>query len=319
MLEKIRHILADNQIMLVLLALLAGMIFPVAFLPFAPYTTAMLMLIFFTSSLRLEASELFAYAKDWKMLLIANISMLILMPIALWLPFAAFAPEWALAFLIVGAMPTGLTIALIADMFGGKQSLAMLISATTSVLAPITVPIVLSIVVGRSVDIPVLNLFGTLFLTIVVPFVLAMATKREFKPFVQKHDLFWREISLFFFALLVAAITANSIHGDAITLNWMDAGIILVLTVLMGGIAWISAAATSWRSAGERITIALCMVYMNNTLALYIGDKFFASQHIVPKLLIILTAVNLLLPPIKFAAARILKKSASSPIANPVL
>ncbi len=305
--------------MLVLLALVAGMMFPAVFLPIAPYTTAMLMLIFFTSSLRLEASELFAYAKDWKMLLIANISMLILMPIALWFPLAAFAPEWALAFLIVGAMPTGLTIALIADMFGGKQSLAMLISATTSILAPITVPLILSLVVGRSVDIPVLNLFGSLFLTIVVPFVLAMATKREFKPFVQKHDLMWREVSLLFFALLVAAITANSMHGDTITLSWMDAGIVLVLTVFMGGIAWVSAAATSWRSPAERITIALCMVYMNNTLALYIGDKFFANQHIVPKLLIILTAVNLLLPPIKFAASKILKTTKPSTIANPVL
>ena len=307
MLTKLRHIIADNQIMLVLLALIAGMVFPFAFLPFAPYTTPMLMLIFFTSSLRLEASELFAYARDWKMLLVTNIFMLILMPIGLWLPLAAFAPDWALAFLIVGAMPTGLTIALIADLFGGKSSLAMLISSTTSVLAPITVPLVLSLVVGRSVNIPVLQLFGTLFLTIVVPFVLAMTAKKNYRSFVQKHDLAWREISLLFFALLVAAITANSIHGDPITLSWMDAGIVLLLTVFMGGIAWLTAAATSWRSPAERITIALCMVYMNNTLALYIGDKFFAEQHIVPKLLIILTAVNLLLPPIKFIATRVLK------------
>lgn len=318
MMDRIRHIIADNQIMLVLLALVLGMFFPKAFLPFAPYTTAMLMLIFFTSSLRMEASELFAYVRDWKMLIIANVFMLILMPIAMWLPLEAFAPDWALAFLIVGAMPTGLTIALVADLFHGKQALAMLISATTSVLAPITVPVVLSLIVGQRVAIPVLDLFGSLFLTIVVPFALAMTVKKEFRPFIQKHDTMWREISLAFFALLVAAITANSIHNDIITLSWMDAGIVFVMTAFMGGIAWLSYEATSWRSISERVTIALCMVYMNNTLALYIGDKFFAEQHIVPKLLIILTAVNLLLFPIKsFASSRI--RTTTPHIAQPIL
>lgn len=306
--------------MLVLAALLLGIVFPSAFLPIAPYTTPMLMVIFFTSSLRLEMNELIGYAKDWKMLAISNAIMLVLLPMTMWIPLAWFAPEWALAFLIVGAMPTGLTIALVADLFGGKASLAMLVSASTSLLAPLTVPLVLSLLVGQMVAIPVLDLFGSLVLTIVVPFALAAAFKKEFRPFIQKHDLIWRETSLILFALLVAAITAGSIHGEPIALGWNELGIVIVMTAFMGGIAWLAYAVTAWRSPAERITIALCMVYMNNTLALYIGDRFFREQHVVPKLLIILTAVNALLPPIKYAANRLLKKTSDrTRVAQPVI
>jgi BASS family bile acid:Na+ symporter len=320
-LHRIRHFLADNQIMLVLAALILGVVFPSAFRIFSSYTTIMLMVIFFTSSLRLEFGELAGYVKDWKMLLIANAIMLFFMPFAMWLPTWAFAPDWSLAFLIVGVVPTGLTIALIADLFGGRPSLAMLISATTSLLSPITIPLVLSVLVGKSVAIPVLSLFGSLFLTIVVPFIGAALMKAKFRPFVQKHDLLWRETSLFLFALVVAGVVADTVSDKALPLGWNELGIVAVMTIFMGGIAWFAYAITNWRTASERITIALCMVYMNNTLALYIGDKYFQDQNVVPKLLVILTAVNALLPPIKWAAARAIKqpKQRTPRVAQPVI
>jgi len=302
------------------LALILGAFFPETFKPLAPYTTPLLMTIFFTSSLRLGLHELQNYARDWKMLVLSNLVMLIFMPLAMWLPTSLFAPDWALPFLIVGAMPTGLTIALIADLFGGKVSLAMLVSATTSLLAPFTIPLVLELVIGQRIAIPVFSLFSSLILTIVAPFIVAMGVKSHATAFIEKHDLVWREISLFLFALLVAGIVAGTVEGSPLTLGWNEMGIVTVMMVFMGGIAWLAYGMTTWRTPSERITIALCMVYMNNTLALYIGDKFFHEQHIVPKLLIILTAVNALLPPIKWAASKVIKNSTRvSSIANPVI
>lgn len=320
--QRLRHLIADNQIVLVLVALILGVLFPAQLKPLAPFSTPLLMLIFFTSSLRLNLSELVSYAKDWKMLVLANAVMLLFMPLLMWLPTRLFAPDWALAFLIVGAMPTGLTIALIADLFGGKASLAMLVSATTSLLAPLTVPLVFLLVVGQSIPIPIVNLFGSLFLTIVIPFVAAMLVKAKAKEVVRRFDLAWREISLIGFAVLVAGITADSVEGSVLNLGWNEIGIVTVMIIFMGGIAWLSYGMTAWRTPAERITIALCMVYMNNTLALYVGNRFFHEQQVVPKLLIILTAVNALLPPIKYAASRVLKQSKSKRkivVANPII
>lgn len=307
MLKRLWHFIAENQILIVLAAIIGGILFPEIFNPLSRWSTPFLMAIFFTSSLRLSLHEVSGYAKDWKLLLIANGLMLIFLPLAVWLPSALFAPEWALPFLIVNAMPTGLTIALIADLFGGKPTLALLISATTSLLAPITIPLVLQIAVGRQVAIPTFELFSSLLLTIVAPFILAMLLKSRAKVFIEKHDLAWREISLALFALLVAGIVAKTSKSTPITIQFNEIGIIITMLAVMIGNAWMAYAATSWRSPAERITVALCMVYMNNTLALYIGDRFFKEQNIVPKLLIILTVVNALLPLIKWAASRVIK------------
>ncbi len=316
---RIRHIIADNQILIVLAAMIAGIVFPNTFKFLAPFSTPLLILIFFTSSLRLQLQELLGYARDWRLLILSNAMMLIIMPILMWIPVHLFAPDWALAFLIVGAMPTGLTIALIADLFGGKTSLAMLVSVTTSLLAPLTVPLVFLLVLGQSVAIPVVSLFSSLFLTIVIPFIAAMVVKNRAPTFVRKHDLLWRESSLIIFGLLIAAIVADTVQGAPITLGWDEAGIVAVMVVFMGGIAWLAYGLTAWRVPAERITIALCMVYMNNTLALYVGDRFFHEQLVVPKLLVILTAVNALLPPIKWAAGKLIKQKAVVRIAHPVI
>lgn len=317
--ERIRHILADNQILIVLAAMVAGILFPQTFKFLAPLSTPLLILIFFTSSLRLQLQELIGYARDWRLLILSNAMMLIAMPLLMWFPVHVFAPDWALSFLIVGAMPTGLTIALIADLFGGKTSLAMLVSVTTSLLAPITVPLVFLLVLGQSVAIPVVSLFSSLFLTIVVPFIVAMLVKNKAPIFVAKHNLLWREASLIIFGLLIAGIVADTVQGAPITLGWDEVGIVAVMIIFMGGIAWLGYALTTWRVPAERITIALCLVYMNNTLALYVGDRFFHEQNVVPQLLIILTAVNALLPPIKWAAGRLIKQKSDIRVAHPVL
>jgi predicted Na+-dependent transporter len=320
--NRVRHIIADNQILLVLLALLLGLTFPKFFLPLAAYSTPLLMMIFFTSSLRLRLHDIFIYVHDWKMLILANLTMLFVMPILLWIPSTLFAPDWALAFLIVGAMPTGITVALIADLFGGSMSLAMLISATTSLLAPFTIPIVFALILGQKIPIDTMSLFTSLCVSIILPFFLAMLFKISARKQIEQSDLVWREISLTLFALLIAGIVADTVQESTFSLGFNEIGIVTSMLICMGGIAWASYALSSWRKPSERVTIALCMVYMNNTLALYIGNTFFHDQKVVPQLIFILTAVNALLIPVKWLASRIIKQSkkdTSTRVAQPLI
>ncbi|MCC7357025.1 bile acid:sodium symporter [Candidatus Uhrbacteria bacterium] len=311
---NLKKFLNDNQIILVLAGLIAGALLPNVFKPISPLATPMLMAIFFTSSLRLDLSELLNYAKDIRMVVISNVIMLLFIPAAMFIPLKLFAPDWALSFLIVGAMPTGLTVALIADLFGGKASLAMLVSVTTSLLAPITVPFIFWILIGQSVPLPITKLFSSLFFTIVIPFFLALIAKRVAPTFTKTHDVAWREISLALFVLLVASAVADTVQGETIRLGWNEVGILVVMNIYMGGLAWLAYGLTGWRNAAERITLTLCMVYMNNTLALWVGGTFFKQYEVVPKLLIILAGVNALLPPIKWLARnRIAAELAKNP------
>lgn len=294
----------QNQIVIVLIALVLGFLFPGVFKPIAGYGTGLLMLIFFLSSLRLSLHELRGYISDWRMLIISTAFMLIFLPLAMWLPLRVFAPDWALPFLIIGAMPTGMTIALIAEYFGGKTTLALVITAATSLLAPFTIPIIFQATIGRDVPIPVWQLFRDLLLTIVVPFILANIVQHHAKEVVKKYDAWWREISVIAFGILVAGIVANTTAGSTITLGWDEVGILAVMFIYIGGLLWLAYIMTWWRSAAEKATIALCMIYMNNTLALFIGNRYFSEQHVVPRLVLILIIVNALLPPLRWGAKR---------------
>jgi predicted Na+-dependent transporter len=302
--QKLKHLVFENQISIVVLAIVLGVLFPRFFQPLAAYSTVMIMAIFFASSLRLDVRELWSYAKDWKMLLIACGFMLVFIPIAMWLPLELFASEWALPFLIIGAMPTGLTIALVADLFGGKTSLALLVSVATSLLAPLTVPLVFLLTIGQTVEIPVKSLFLSLVLTIVVPFFLATFVKSRAKQFVVKHDHTWQEISVFLFGFLIAGIVGDAIVGEPAVFTWTEVAMMLIMTVYMGGLAWLAYALTAWRSMSERITIALCMIYMNNSLALYVADSYFKVDHVISRMVAILAVINILLPPLKWMAKR---------------
>ncbi|MEO5927178.1 MAG: bile acid:sodium symporter [Patescibacteria group bacterium] len=302
--DRIKNLFTENQIMVVLIALLLGFLFPSVFRPIAPYGTFLLILIFFTSSLRLSLGELATYAKDWKMLLMAAGFMLVFLPIVMWIPPAIFAPDWALPFLIVGAMPTGMTIALVAEFFGGKTTLALVVTATTSLIAPFTVPLVFQLLIGQNVPIPTWNLFSDLIITIVLPFVVAAIMQRKIPAFVKRYDMWWKQISVITFGVLIAGIVADTTAGSTIVLGWNEVGILIVMLFYLGGLTWLAYQMCWWRTPPERATIALSMIYMNNTLALFIGNRYFADSNVVPRLVIILMIVNALLPPIRWLAKR---------------
>jgi len=302
LLKIFKKFFSENQIMLVLLGLVVGLIFPNTFKPLVAYSTIMLMVIFFVSSLRLNVQEIIEYSKDWKMLVLTNAFMLIILPIAMWLPLMIYAPDWSMAFLILGGMPTGMTIALIADLFGGKTSLALVITATTSLLAPLTIPLLFWLTIGQFVPIPVFSLFFNLFITIVIPFAFALLVKRQAKSFVNKHNNWWREISIITFGLLIAAIVADTSGGTIINLSLRDIGLVFIMLLYLAVLITISYFMNWWRTNSEKATIALSIMYLNNTLALYIADKFFPSETLMKQLILLLLVINILLPPLRWIA-----------------
>jgi predicted Na+-dependent transporter len=76
-----KKLLAQQYIIIAVLALLAGL-----FLPSAKYlivwNTLILQVIFFISCLKIDVKTVLSHFKDWKMLALANLLMLIVFPLA---------------------------------------------------------------------------------------------------------------------------------------------------------------------------------------------------------------------------------------------
>ncbi len=233
--------------------------------------------------------------------------MLIVIPLALFVPLQFLSHDWALSFLIAGVMPTGMTIALVAEFFGGTPPLALLITVTTSLLAPFTIPFVFQVAIGQSIPIPVWGMMKSLLISIVLPFIAAAVLQRKAPQLIQKHDGGLRVVSVLLFGLLVTGITADTSGASLPNLGWFDIGVIAIGTIWLGLITRASYDLLPWRTKGERLTVALCLVYLNNTLALFIADRYFRSYGAVSRAVILLLVLNLLLLPIKAAAHSFLK------------
>ena len=303
---KFKRLLTENQVLVILLGVVLGISFPSKLNFINAYSTQLLILVFFFSSLRLSLKEVVSYARDWRMTLFASLYMLVVMPFALFFA-ASFLPrEWAVALLVLGAMPTGTTIALMAEFFGGKTTLALVITTVTSLLAPFTIPFVTKVAIGATVEIDTVQMFISLLLTIVAPFFLGILVQRTAPERIKKHDALWRNISVAAFGFLITGIVADS-SGAGIVLTWVDGGAMIFSLAILAALTWGGYYIATWRQPSERITIALCMLYMNNTLALFIGDRFFRQLGIVPKQVLLLLVVNALLPAVKIAAQHVTK------------
>lgn len=310
--KDIRRLFSENQITVVLIGLVAGLVAPGVFRVFHPWNTLLLQAIFFLSALRVDFRELKGYATDWKMHLLTDGFMLVGLPIAVYYPLSVLAPEWALPFLIALAGPTGMTIALIADFFGGKTTLALIIVLTTSVLAPFTIPAVMQLTIGQTVPVDVWGMLRSLAEAIILPFAVAWLFQRAAPKVVKKGDRAWRNVSVALFGILIASIVSKTVGdgagGIALSFPPQIVAVLVGAFLYLAFLIWLSYRMVFWRTVGERITIALCMVYMNFTLSLYIADRFFAEQRVVPKLVVILLILNLMLPAFKIAAARVVKQ-----------
>jgi predicted Na+-dependent transporter len=202
-----------------------------------------------------------------------------------------------------------MTIALVAEFFGGTPPLALLITVTTSLLAPLTIPLIFQIAIGQSIPIPVGSMMRSLFMSIVLPFIAAALLQWKAPKLVQRHDSGLRILAVLLFGILVTGITASTSGTSLPTLHLVDLGIILVGTLWAGLLTRASYDLLPWRTKGERLTVALCLVYINNTLALFIADRYFKEYGAVARVVVILLVLNLLLLPIKAFAHSFLKPS----------
>lgn len=302
---KIIDLLSRYQLVLVLLALVAGLTYPSVFVPLNPYNSLFLQLIMFATGLRLNLTEFVHEAEDWRMMALANGMKLIILPLLVAIPLATFAPEWTVPFILAACMPTGLTAPAVITILGGRTSLAVLISVSTSLLAPFLVPLVLRVMAGQQVAIDIPSMMMNIAWVVIVPLVFSTLIQWKVgRKRIEKLADPIRMMNLLAFVLVIASVSASSASSpgengfQAIGIDGLI--IVILMTVFWMGMAWLAGSMLPWRGQLDRVTVAFCLIYMNTTLAVWIADKFFHELNIAPKLVAIFIATTLVLPIFKF-------------------
>ncbi|MDQ5922800.1 MAG: bile acid:Na+ symporter, family [Patescibacteria group bacterium] len=284
--NNIRQIISSifhSYLFVALAAILLGVFLPNIFKQLSPYTTVFLGIIFFLSSLKIDVSNLKREVKDWKVISWVCIFILFITPgIIYFLTLKLYAPL-ALAFLLLSVMPAGMTSPLLSEFIGGRQSLALVLTMLTSLLAPLTVPFVIKLLAGHSVTVDLWGMVKLLSLVIYLPFILAQVVKFTNKKIIEKTSPYFKTSSMILLGFLIASVVAKQ---SQFIIEGINRGGDLIyyligLLVLFFILHILGYFLVFWRGREDKTTIAICVTYMNFTLAIELANKFFPEANVL--------------------------------------
>jgi BASS family bile acid:Na+ symporter len=262
------------------------------------WNTFFLQVIFFLSCLKIDLKQMKGAAKDWKFLSLANLLMLIIFPVLTWLIINPLYPDMGLALFLLAAMPVGMTAPLLVEVAGGKQTIAMVLTVTTSLLAPITIPLLTKFLYGTTVSVDALGMFKQLALVIFVPFILAMIVRRLIPATIQKIKPATKPISIILLGLLIiGAVAAQAPAIISLSHNWWQLFVAIgALYVFFLATHLVGYYAFWWKKHEDKNTASISLTYNNFTLAIFLASQFFPKPEVLLPLVLSILPWATLLP-----------------------
>lgn len=291
--------LLSSYVFVMSTALIAGLFFPKELSIFSPFTTLFLQIIFFFTSLKLNVREVLVEIKDVRVLALVNFLKLILFPIVVFFVAEWLFPSMAVPLLLLAAMPGGMTSPLLVEVVGGNQSLALVITITESLLAPFTIPLIMSQLAGAAITVSAFAMFTKLVSVIIVPFFLAQLIRLFWHKHIAHTFFTFKPISIALLALLIAGAVAQqaTVILSKLNVETLMSALALFAFILIFFIAGYYL--IFWRKAADRLSIAVCTAFINFTLAIYLANEFFADPHILLAAILIIFPWTLFLLPLK--------------------
>lgn len=194
-----------------------------------------------------------------------------------WAVGALIAPEWALGLALTLAMPAGLSSAAITDLSRGHVGFALVFTLITSLLAPLTIPLLVTVLDPTTrIEAGVL-VERTIFIALLlgIPLSLAQVVRRVAPGFVQRHYHRWGPGAVLSSCLLIfVSIAGNRFAWEsrpqAELLAPLGLAAVALFPVLLSGMAL-----ARWWRPGEGVAFGVCCLWMNNGLAVAFADKFY--------------------------------------------
>lgn len=291
--------LLESYVLILFIALFVGLVFADAIAPISAYGPFLLAAIFFVSALKIDFKEVRRCFRDPWMIIVTNVIMLLVFPTLIYGLSLAVLPQYAIAFLILAAMPCGMTCPLLAEVTGGKQDLALVLTVTTSLLAPLTIPLILGFFAGSEVAVSFSSMFMTLFEVVILPIALANIVKALWDKKISAASYAFKPVSITLLGLLIMGIVAKQAHTILEALRGSFLISLVALFFLFAFFHLIGYVATPWRPRPDRLTVSVCLTYMNFTLAIFLVGEFFTDSNIVVPVILSTLPWSLMIVPYK--------------------
>lgn len=269
--------------------MLMGILFPKACSVFQPYPLYMMMFFLFLSllSIRMDTvrQTLRGNKRTVSMLILLKI---LLLPVGIYLLFRAIFPSYAIAALLLTGISTGVVAPFVSNLVNGNSSLVLVMVVTSSLLSPLTLPFLVKLLVGRSIEISLFSMMGMLGMVVFIPFLSVEGLQRVAPGWIEKITKRQFPISLLLFALInLGVFSRYSEHF------YRKPTTILVATLIacvLGGIYISVGILSQWKeNLEDQMAGAVSLGNMNNVLVIVFSSQFFgpleptlAAMYMIP-------------------------------------
>ena len=305
-----KHI--ENLFWLICLAAIGlGLFVPASGLWLKPGIHYFLMAILFFTCLKIDWSRTVSHIREPAFLAYITAMFLLVLPVGIWALGEALVPAFTLGVVILAAMPAGMAGSSLTELAGGNAGLALLGTAASTLLAPITVPLLvwrlgLGGEGGALSDWVrvMLQQSGWLAAILFTPAVLAAVVRRVGPKWVDRHRRRFTGLSIIALGLLILAIVAansEAAMGFARATPWRAAGL-FGFCALFSAVLHLSAFAWAWRRPWrDRVALSINAAYVNNGLAMAFAATFFgatdrAAEAVLPAVAVEVPMILAILP-----------------------
>ena len=235
--KQLCKLISDYMGVLVLMAAVVALIVPSAFSGIKPTViNPLLGVIMFGMgmALRLEDFKIvFSRPKDVIVGCVAQFTIMPLLAVALSRMFA-LDEALAVGVVLVGCCPGGTASNVITYLAKGDLALSVGMTATSTVLAPVMTPLLVWLLVGKSVDVNVAGMLLSILWVVILPIVAGLIVKGLWPKFTERMTAYLPAVS----SLAIAFIVLIVISANAQKL--LMGGMVIILVVVLHNLCGLS-------------------------------------------------------------------------------
>lgn len=185
------------------------------------------------------------------------------------------SPEIAAGALLIAACPAGAVSPAFVGLLGGNTALALLVLVISTLLAPLTIPLVLRVCLNTDVGINLFFLFRTLVLTIFVPvlFYFLLRNRSGLRSHLRTHGS-WMSILCVSFTVMIVASKQREylLAGTGVARSLVILTLIFVTCYLVGWMGHLRS------GSEEKIALAVCSGANNIGLGISLALLYFPPE-----------------------------------------
>jgi BASS family bile acid:Na+ symporter len=234
-----------------------------------------LMALLFLSFLSIPLKSIWQVAQSsWLLVVYLLVVKMIVVPVSVYFLFHWLFPTHALAALLVSAISPGVVAPFFSEMLLANTSLVTVGMFAGSLLVPVTLPALVKVLAGHTIQLSFATMANILGMVVFVPFVLSEILKRSSPRLAEKLIDKRFVVSLLLFAMTNFGVFSKySVYfRQQPSMVWVA----FLVTVVLAGIFFAAGIAFSWKLAlPEQLAIIISLSQVNNVLVLVFSAQLF--------------------------------------------